>query len=213
MYPELYLGPTYSTPGVCASCGCILWSCTGPSPTLRDLLGWVWVGWRATLAGLTLVTHSTDIWPVLFPLASQQGVLRLVVSSIVRLFHVEGLPVPLILQCWDWTLLRFNFGNRANSDIQGNVCQYTVFILKLILSYLPVYLNDAHPACPTSILLVALKVNEVWLVQSWQLVQLHCQTYGTGSSSWGRPILLLVLAPVGKLSLVQGIFLLWYVSG
>ena len=45
------------------------------------------------------------------------------------------------------SLLLCNVVNRAMSDVQVKR-QYVVFILKLILSYLPVYLTDALPSSP-----------------------------------------------------------------
>ena len=52
------------------------------------------------------------------------------------------------------------------SDVQVVLCQYVVFILKLILSYLPVHLTCSLPSSPLSLLadVVELKrcVSGVW---------------------------------------------------
>ena len=49
------------------------------------------------------------------------------------------------------TLLLCNVVNRAMSDVQVIVRQYVVFILKLILSYLPVHLTDSLLSSPLSL--------------------------------------------------------------
>ena len=43
------------------------------------------------------------------------------------------------------SLLVCNVVNRANVRCTGDVCQYVVFILKIILSYLPVHLTYSLP--------------------------------------------------------------------
>ena len=50
------------------------------------------------------------------------------------------------------SLLLCNVVNRANVKCTGAVCQYVVFILKLILSYLPVHLTYSLPSSPFSLL-------------------------------------------------------------
>ena len=61
----------------------------------------------------------------------------------------EGwLPVPTV---GGLTLLRRNVVNRAESDIQVSVWQYGVFIIKLIMSYLPVYLTNSLPSSPLQV--------------------------------------------------------------
>ena len=46
------------------------------------------------------------------------------------------------------SLLLCNVVNRAMSDVQVELCQYGVLILKLILSYLPVHLTISRPSSP-----------------------------------------------------------------
>ena len=55
------------------------------------------------------------------------------------------LPVPYIGGA---SLLLCNVVNRALSDVQVILCQYVVFIIKLILSYLPVCLTYSLPTSP-----------------------------------------------------------------
>ena len=50
----------------------------------------------------------------------------------------RGLPVPYV---GGGSLLLCNVVNRASQTYRFYVCQYVVFILKLILSYLPVRLT------------------------------------------------------------------------
>ena len=59
------------------------------------------------------------------------------------------------------SLLLCNVVNRAMSDVQVNICQYVVFISKLILSYLPVHLTDSLPSYPLSLCCRRRELNEM----------------------------------------------------
>ena len=50
-----------------------------------------------------------------------------------------------------WGVVMFGqVGLKARSSTQGSVLQYAVFIIKLVLKYLPQYLNGTHPSIPSS---------------------------------------------------------------
>ena len=63
----------------------------------------------------------------------------------------------------------------------GYVCQYGVFILKLILSYLPAHLICSLPSSPLSpTIAVDLRI-EGWVGVVPELPTCRCQMYVTGS--------------------------------
>ena len=63
-------------------------------------------------------------------------------------FSLGYLPVPYA----EGSLLLCKIVNRALSGVQVNICQYVVFIIKLILSYVPVRLLYSLPTSPLTCL-------------------------------------------------------------
>ena len=63
-------------------------------------------------------------------------------SGLVVFLCELWLPVPYA----GASLLLYNVVNRASQIYRLRVWQYVVFIIKLVLSYLPVYLTDSLPS-------------------------------------------------------------------
>ena len=73
------------------------------------------------------------------------------------------------------------------SDVQVVVCQYVVFILELILSYLPVHLTSSLPSSPRSLLANVEKLSSCG-EQCLGLRVGGCQMYVTGKVGIGEVV-------------------------
>ena len=81
------------------------------------------------------------------------------------------------------SLLLCNVVNRAIVRCTGVVCQYVVFILKLILSYLPVHLTYSLPSSPLFLLADVEELSENgWVSLGLPGVASRCTSQATSIS-------------------------------